>query len=71
MLRQLARRGQFSVEEMVDFYGVEAPVREVFVRYLSERSASADYSTLADWPGKEPRRWLRLGLAQGARCDQC
>jgi integrase len=45
-LRQLARRGQFTVEEMVDFYEIRMPLREVFIRYLNERLAGNDYGTL-------------------------
>ena len=45
-LRQMARRGQWTVEEMVDYYKIHPPLREVFVRYLDERAAATDYATV-------------------------
>jgi integrase len=45
-LRQVARRGQWTVEEMVDYYQIHDPLRDVFVRYLDERAAATDYATV-------------------------
>lgn len=46
-------RGQPSVAEMVDRYELACrPVRDVLVRYLSERAAAVDYSTLREVTGK-------------------
>jgi integrase len=46
-LRGSARRGQLSVEELVDYQQVRSrPVRDVLVRYISERAPALDYSTL-------------------------
>jgi integrase len=42
------RRGQYSVEELVDRQGIRCrPVRELFVRYLRERAPSLDYASLS------------------------
>lgn len=45
-LRQIARRGQWTAEEMVDYYKIHQPLREVFVRYLDERAPANDYATV-------------------------
>lgn len=46
-LRSSLRHGQRSTEELVDFYQIQAgPIRDVLVRYLNERRASLDYSSL-------------------------
>jgi hypothetical protein len=46
-------RGQRSVAEMVDRYELACePVRDVLVRYLSERAAAVDHSTLREVTGK-------------------
>ncbi len=43
------RKGQVSVEDMVDRYRVANPaVRAVFIDYLSERQPALDYSTIED-----------------------
>lgn len=43
-----ARLGQRSVPELVDNYQIECrPVRDVLVRYLTERAPSVDYATLS------------------------
>jgi integrase len=45
--RSLRRRGQLSVEELVDRYPVACrPVRSLFVAYLKERRPSVDYGTV-------------------------
>ena len=45
--RSLRRRGQLSVEELVDRYPVACrPVRSLFVAYLKERQPSVDYGTV-------------------------
>lgn len=45
--RASAYRGQRSITEMVDRYDVAAPaVRQVFIDYLSRRSADMDYAAL-------------------------
>lgn len=42
-------RGQMSVEEMVDRYGIECgPVRDLLVDYLREFLVSSDYSTVSN-----------------------
>jgi hypothetical protein len=42
-----SRRGQLSVEEIVDGYGVACrPVRDMFVDYLRERQPGLDYKTI-------------------------
>lgn len=42
-----SRRGQLSVEEIVDGYGVACrPAREMFVDYLRERQPGLDYKTI-------------------------
>ena len=42
-----ARRGQLTIEEMVDRYGiVNRPVRDLFVAYLYERRAAMDYNSI-------------------------
>jgi integrase len=46
-------RGQRSVAEMVDSHALAcAPVRDVLVRYLSERAPAVDHSTLRGVAGK-------------------
>ena len=46
-LRDEVIRGQWTPTEMVDHYRVKAPgVRQVLIRYLTERQASIDYSSL-------------------------
>lgn len=46
-LRAHNRRGQQSIPEIVDFYGVTDPeVRVVLIRYLTERSPGMDYNSL-------------------------
>lgn len=46
-LRDVLRRGQRPTEELVDAYGLRCkPIRNLLVRYLDERRASLDYSTL-------------------------
>ena len=44
--RYCQRKERMTITEMVDFYGITGPVREVFIEYFKQRSASADYSTL-------------------------
>ncbi len=45
--RSLRRRGQLSVEELVDRYPIACgPVRSLFVAYLKERQPSVDYGTV-------------------------
>ena len=52
-LRAALRRGQRSIAELVDTYQLTCrPVRDVLVRYLSERAASLDYSSLASLAGR-------------------
>ncbi|WP_430789170.1 tyrosine-type recombinase/integrase [Actinoplanes sp. G11-F43] len=47
-LRAARQRGQLTVAEMVDSYDVHCqPIRDMLVRYLSERAPSVDYNTLA------------------------
>ncbi|GAB4085029.1 tyrosine-type recombinase/integrase [Myceligenerans cantabricum] len=42
-----SRRGQFTIEEMVDRYDVKCtPVRDLLVDYLHERSAGMDYNSM-------------------------
>jgi integrase len=42
-----SRRGQLSIEEIVDGYGVACrPVRDMFVDYLRERQPGLDYKTI-------------------------
>ncbi len=42
-----SRRGQLSIEEMVDGYDVACrPVRDLFVDYLHQRSPGLDYNTI-------------------------
>jgi hypothetical protein len=46
-LRNPQRRGQQPVEDLVDQYGLACrPVRDVLVRYLKERAAAIDYSSV-------------------------
>lgn len=45
-LRQMHRRGQLTTEEMVDYYEIEPPLRDVFVQYLNERASSTDYVSI-------------------------
>jgi integrase len=46
-LRASRRRGQRSVPELVDFYGIRSPdVRAALIRYLQERSPALDYNSL-------------------------
>jgi integrase len=46
-IRAASRRGQLSVEELVDGYDVACPaVRSLLVDYLHERQAAMDYSSL-------------------------
>ncbi|WP_342314634.1 tyrosine-type recombinase/integrase (plasmid) [Mycobacterium avium subsp. hominissuis] len=59
-LRQIARRGQYTVEEMVDFYEIAQPQRDVFVRYLHERAAVTDYVTLRSLAYKLCGRFWRV-----------
>jgi hypothetical protein len=52
-LRAALRRGQRSIAELVDTYQLTCrPVRDVLVRYLSERAASLDYSSLTSLAGR-------------------
>ncbi|HZD73076.1 MAG TPA: site-specific integrase, partial [Actinomycetota bacterium] len=52
-LRAALRRGQRSIAELVDSYQLTCrPVRDVLVRYLSERAASLDYSSLTSLAGR-------------------
>ena len=39
------RRGQRTVEELVDYYDITGPCREPLIHYLKVRSASLDYSS--------------------------
>lgn len=46
-LRATRRRGQRSIPELVDFYGIRSPdVRAVLIRYLHERGPALDYNSL-------------------------
>ncbi|MEO7069005.1 MAG: hypothetical protein ABI131_00770, partial [Nostocoides sp.] len=46
-LHAASRRGQLSVEEIVDGYGIVCrPLRDLFVDYLRERQPGLDYSTI-------------------------
>lgn len=46
-MRDSARRGQRSTEELVDYYQIQCrPVRDVLVRYLNERRPGLDHSSL-------------------------
>jgi hypothetical protein len=52
-LRAARHRGQRTVAELVDAYDVQCqPIREVLIRYLSERAPSLDYSTLTGLVGR-------------------
>lgn len=45
-LRERLRRAQKTTEDLVDWYQLSCrPIRDVLVRYLSERRTSVDYST--------------------------
>ncbi|MFQ5830602.1 MAG: tyrosine-type recombinase/integrase [Candidatus Methylomirabilia bacterium] len=47
------RRGQYSVEELVDRQGITCQtVRELLVRYLRERAAALDYASLSQLAGR-------------------
>ncbi|MEU8139561.1 tyrosine-type recombinase/integrase [Streptodolium elevatio] len=51
-LRSHLHRGQRTVAELVDMYQVQcAPVREVLVRYLSERAPAIDYNSVVELVG--------------------
>jgi site-specific recombinase XerD len=51
-LRDEIVRGQWTPTEMVDYYGVKAPgIRQVLIRYLTERRASIDYNSLRNLAG--------------------
>jgi integrase len=46
-LRESARRGQRTVSELVDVYGIRShTVRQVLIRYMEERRPSLDYNSL-------------------------
>ena len=48
-----SRRGQLSIEELVDGYDVACrPVRDLFVNYLRERQPGLDYSTIRQLTSK-------------------
>ena len=48
-----SRRGQLTIEELVDGYQVECkPVRDLFVDYLTERQPGLDYSTIRQLTSK-------------------
>lgn len=48
-----SRRGQLTIEEIVDGYTVECrPVRDLFVDYLHHRSPGLDYNTIRRLAGK-------------------
>ena len=48
-----SRRGQLSVEELVDGYDVSCrPIRDVFVNYLRERQPGLDYSSIRQLASK-------------------
>lgn len=48
-LRSVLHRGQRTVAELVDMYEVRCgPVRDLLVRYLSERAPALDYSSLTE-----------------------
>ena len=52
-IRAASRRGQLSIEELVDGYNVECrPVRDMFVDYLHHRSPGLDYNTIRRLTGK-------------------
>lgn len=52
-VRAASRRGQLTVEELVDGYNVECrPVRNLFVDYLHHRSPGLDYNTIRRLAGK-------------------
>lgn len=52
-LRDAVRVGQRSVAELVDRYDLRCrPVRDVLVRYLTERSAQQDYSSTTTLTGR-------------------
>jgi hypothetical protein len=55
-LKAVHMRGQLSVEQLVDRYGLRCtPIRNLIVTYIAERSPSMDYtsiSNLAFWLGK-------------------
>lgn len=52
-LRQHRRAGRLGVAELVDRYPIAArPVRDLFVRYLSERAPALDYTTLQGLAGR-------------------
>jgi site-specific recombinase XerD len=56
-LREEVLRGQWTPAEMVDFYKIKAPgVRQLLVRYLTERQASVDY------PSLRTQAWVLAGL---------
>ena len=55
-----SRRGQLTVEELVDGYHVEhVPVRDVLVDYLHERQAGLDYTSLRQLAMKLARLFWR------------
>ncbi|OZF03957.1 integrase [Rhodococcus sp. 14-2496-1d] len=48
-----SRRGQLTITEMVDGYEISyEPIRDLFVDYLTERSAGLDYSTIGPLASK-------------------
>lgn len=52
-IRAASRRGQLSIEELVDGYNVECrPVRDLFVDYLHHRAPGLDYNTIRRLAGK-------------------
>jgi site-specific recombinase XerD len=51
-LRNTALRGQRPSSELVDDFGIQcAPIRDLLIRYLDERRASYDYTSLRDTAG--------------------
>ena len=52
-LRSALRRGQRSTTELVDDYDICCrPIRDVFIRYLSERRPALDYNSLISLAGE-------------------
>lgn len=50
--RQIRRRGRLSIAELVDEFDLSCrPVRDVLVRYLTERSAGMDHSSVRNLVG--------------------
>lgn len=44
--RDYQRKGRMTPTELVDYYGITGPQREVFIEYLKQRAACMDYSRL-------------------------